>query len=94
MILITFRIRRSRKIRFRIAINNHSLRYLERFLLKNPQSPIRISQSCLFYRRSDFFQVKTLQDITDFDIIETFNPDAAFITGLYFFDVVFKASQG
>jgi len=48
----------------------------------------------LLYLRSDFFQVITLQDITDLDIIEMFNPDAAFITGLYFFDVIFKPPQG
>ena len=48
----------------------------------------------IFQLRPDFLQIITFDDIADFDIIVIFNADAAFVTALNFFGVVFETPQG
>ena len=44
--------------------------------------------------RCDFLHLIDLEDISRLNILKTFQPDAALVTRLHFFHVIFKTSEG
>ncbi len=79
-------------------INRNPIFQHSAFRILPRHSPFRLDDGgshfrILFYLGLDLFHIKTIDCIADFDIIEIFDADTAFITALNFFDVIFETTQ-
>ncbi len=79
-------------------INHNPIFQNSAFRILPRHSPFRLDDGgshfrILFYLGLDLFHIKTLDCIADFDIIEIFDANTAFITALNFFDVIFETTQ-